>query len=142
MFIPAKNRTINQRQWESGSSNRWKSRFVQVIWKFIHEFCSNSSIHGVRYFTELGRHWSERLWWVVAFALSFWLCGWSIQNIWNQWQNRPVTMTISDEVYPTTSVPFPTLTICSHVKMDKQKLDIESILEAAETKPLNLSDDE
>lgn len=32
----------------------------QATWALIVEFCSNSSVHGVRYFTEKRRHWSER----------------------------------------------------------------------------------
>lgn len=32
----------------------------QMIWKVLSEFCDHSTIHGVRYFTELRRHWTER----------------------------------------------------------------------------------
>lgn len=32
----------------------------QVAWTLITEFCADSSVHGVRYFTEKERHWSER----------------------------------------------------------------------------------
>lgn len=32
----------------------------QAAWALIVEFCSNSSIHGVRYFSERRRHWTER----------------------------------------------------------------------------------
>lgn len=29
------------------------------------EFCTNSTIHGIRYFTERKRHWTER-WWIFT----------------------------------------------------------------------------
>lgn len=34
--------------------------FHQVIHEILKEFCANSTVHGVRYFTEQKRHWTER----------------------------------------------------------------------------------
>lgn len=33
---------------------------VQVLRNFFIEFCDNCSIHGIRYISERGIHWSER----------------------------------------------------------------------------------
>lgn len=35
-------------------------RFFQTAHKFAVEFCQNTTIHGVRYFAERSRHWTER----------------------------------------------------------------------------------
>lgn len=34
--------------------------YIQTAKKSFVEYCENCSIHGVRYFTERKRHWSER----------------------------------------------------------------------------------
>lgn len=34
---------------------------LQAAWALFVEFCTNSTVHGVRYFAERRRHWSERL---------------------------------------------------------------------------------
>lgn len=39
------------------TANLWN---FQAAWALITEFCANSTVHGVRYFTEAKRHWSER----------------------------------------------------------------------------------
>lgn len=37
-----------------------KIKLIQTFWKFFEAFCENSTIPGVRYIVERGRHWSER----------------------------------------------------------------------------------
>lgn len=71
------------------------------------EFCSMSTVHGIRYFTEQRRHWSERCWWLIAIVVSFVLCGNSIRAYWMNWSETPVRFT--EEEQPISSIPFPTV---------------------------------
>lgn len=84
----------------------WK---FQPINKYSLEFCKHSTIHGVRYFAERGRHWSEYLWWLIAVALSFWWCSSSIRNIWLDWNENPIKIEVTDKEVSIKSIPFPTV---------------------------------
>lgn len=64
-----------------------------------------------------------RFWWLVAFGLSVWLCGSSIQNIWIKWGDNPVTMSLNEREAPVSTIPFPTVTICPETKTYMNKLN-------------------
>lgn len=105
------------------------------------EFCVATTIHGVRYFTEQRRHWSERspyfkffkkikfqlplvqttvhfcfanhrVFWIAAFSVSICLCGASIQNIWEKWTETPLVMSLSEKELTVSEIPFPMVTVC------------------------------
>lgn len=58
--------------------------------------------------------------------LSVWLCGYSIQQIWTKWDEKPIVMTISEKEAPISTIPFPGVTICPQTKTKKEKLDLIS----------------
>lgn len=88
------------------------------------EYCANSTIHGVQHIAERRRHWTERCWWIVAFALSLWFCGSSIQNIWLNWRDNPVTISLTEKDRPVSAIPFPTVTICPETKTYTRQLNV------------------
>lgn len=94
---------------------------------FFIDYCSNTTIHGIRYFTERKRHWTEKCWWLIAMTLAVWFCGTSIQNVWAKWCNNPVTMNMNEKLLPIQTIPFPTVTICPEIKTYKSKLDINAV---------------
>lgn len=100
---------------------------------FVMEYCSKTTIHGVRYFSERNRHWTERCWWIIAIGASMWFCGFSIQNVWKKWGENPVSMSVFERQIPISRIPFPTVTICPEIKTKRMKFDL------APTAPLNLS---
>lgn len=127
--------------------------FFQAIREVFMEFCSNSTIHAVKYFTEPNRHLSERwisrtkhlfsveiqrnrfeifdnlnirLWWMGAFGLSVLLCGLSIQNILINWNENPVSMSFTEKPVPISTIPFPTVILCSETKTNSSKLNVTS----------------
>ena len=108
----------------------------------LRDFCNNSSIHGIRYFSERRRHWSERLWWAIAFVLSFLICCSSIRDIWMHWYETPVSLSLSEKMQPISAIPFPTVTICPYNKFRKDKLDLRNAFETWVVAPENISDTE
>lgn len=90
------------------------------IRKFIMEYCSNTTIHGIRYLTEPRRHWTERVIWMIAIAVALWLCGSSIKDTWTKWDENPVIMKVTESQIST--IPFPMVTICPHAKILKPGL--------------------
>lgn len=73
---------------------------------------------------------SNRIWWLIAFAFSIWLCGSMIHNIWTHWRNNPVTMSFAEEDLPISTIPFPTVTICPEIKTNFLKSSLSSILKS------------
>lgn len=137
--------------------------FQQAVREVFREFCTKSSIHGVQYFFERRRHWTERSklffidfriqsitnkifvdqnrsWWIIFFGLSVWLCGSSIQNIWIKWRQEPVTMTFTQKELKISDIPFPTVTICPETKAYAHKLNITSAYHLLKEQRENLTD--
>ncbi|XP_028982129.1 uncharacterized protein LOC114841351 [Diachasma alloeum] len=45
------------------------------LWSSLKQYLLNSSIHGFKYLVEPDRHWTERLFWIIACGVSCWACG-------------------------------------------------------------------
>lgn len=75
------------------------------------DFCSNSTVHGVKYFGEKNRNWIERFFWVVAFVVSAFGCSIMINKIYDKWQQTPVIVSFADKSTPVWQIPFAAVTI-------------------------------
>lgn len=76
---------------------------------------------------EKKRHWSERLWWLVAVLISIVLCSILVYQTWLKWQNTPVIVTFSEESTPVYEIPFPAVTICTDIKIKQTRLNYTDI---------------
>lgn len=65
------------------------------------------------------RHWLERVFWTFAVIISIALCSYLVYDTWLKWQNTPVIVTFSEKSTPVYEIPFPTVTICTDVKIRK-----------------------
>ena len=54
-----------------------------------------SSLHGLRYITEDGRHWTERVLWVLLCACGFFLTVYFIYPIWAKWNEKVISLKIN-----------------------------------------------
>lgn len=79
-----------------------------------------------------------RLWWIIAFALLLTACGTQIHKLWKKWGKNPVTMELSNRMAPISTLPFPTVTICTKTKTSKDKLDLHFIYQNIETSQLKM----
>lgn len=102
--------------------------------QIFEEFCSNSSIHGLRYWVDRERHWIERyansisifricftslfhrVWWVTAFILSISCCISLVYTMWQKWAEFPVIISFDHQPLTISAVPFPATTICPFIK--------------------------
>lgn len=84
---------------------------------------------------------SSRLWWLVAISVSVWLCGASIRDMWIKWHENPVTMSFTEKYLPISSVPFPTVTVCSETKVKNSKLNVDAAYYAMRMSKANMSDE-
>lgn len=102
---------------------------IQAVWKVFSEYSETSTVHGVRYLGERRRHWSERIWWAVTVSVSVFLCVGFIVEAWWKWNSSPVIISFADEATPISSIPFPSITICSDLHIKPSVLNYSEIKE-------------
>lgn len=64
-----------------------------------------------------------RVWWIIAFGLSTYLCGTLIHNVWIKWDQSPVIVSFAEKSTPVWAIPFPAVTICPETKTYMEKLN-------------------
>lgn len=109
------------------------------------KFCSYSSIHGLRYIASESRQFVDRfvpeflisrkkikffpifslirIWWIVAFAFSLYLCASLINDLWMKWDETPVIISYSHHLDSIGTIPFPAMTICPLAKISVNKFN-------------------
>ncbi|XP_062558078.1 pickpocket protein 28-like [Armigeres subalbatus] len=95
----------------------------------LQEYCSNSSIHGVRYFHREGQSSCESGWWIVVFLLSVCSCGFLINKIYQKWDETPVIVSFHEKTTPVWKIPFPAVTICPRTKWTSSWLNFSEEFE-------------
>lgn len=112
----------NETKTDSGSDNESKSGKetrknkgrLRGAWSLFGDFSNGSTIHGVKYLGERHRHWSEKIFWIIAFLISASGCFLMIQKISNRLQYSPV---VEENSTPVWHIPFPAVTICPETKV-------------------------
>ncbi|KAI8046473.1 pickpocket protein 28 [Drosophila gunungcola] len=101
-------------------STKKKKREVSVTCEgFIttyHEYCENTSIHGVQYLGERERPKRERIFWLFVFLVSIYGCSTLILSAYTKWTETPVIVSFAEKSTPVWSIPFPAVTVCSETK--------------------------
>ena len=82
-----------------------------------------SSLHGLKYISEDGRHWTERVLWLILCLMGFVLNVYFIVPIWIKWNNQPTLTTLDSTNHPVWDIDFPAITICSPNKVVERKLE-------------------
>ncbi|CRK87601.1 CLUMA_CG001397, isoform A [Clunio marinus] len=113
---------------EAGSENEHRRKIkyggpLAAAWGMFADFSNNSTIHGVQYFAEKRRHWTERAFWVIAFLVSVIGCSILIHKIYEKWQLSPVIVSFAEKSTPVWQIPFPAVTICPETKAMVQHVD-------------------
>ncbi|XP_055590905.1 pickpocket protein 28-like [Uranotaenia lowii] len=93
-----------------------KKHRVRPLKRLMDEFCSNSAIHGVKYFVGAHRALIEKTWWILVFLVSLAGCGILIRTIFFKWLSEPVILTYAQKAVPVFMIPFPAVTICPETK--------------------------
>ncbi|XP_039453726.1 pickpocket protein 28-like [Culex pipiens pallens] len=101
--------------------SKWRN-----VKKFVREFCTESTIHGLRNI-EAGKTLLERLWWLTVVVLSVVACGMLIQKVYHKWANNPVIVSYDDTATKVWTIPFPAITVCPEAKF---KVDVMNFTEA------------
>ncbi|XP_017081775.2 pickpocket protein 28 [Drosophila eugracilis] len=81
-----------------------------------HEYCENTSIHGVQYLGERERPMRERIFWLLVFLISIYGCSTLILSAYTKWTETPVIVSFAEKSTPVWNIPFPAVTVCSETK--------------------------
>lgn len=73
------------------------------------------------------RHWSERVFWTFAVIASVAVSSFLVYNTWLKWIETPVIVTFSEKSTPVWNIPFPTVTICTDIKIRRTNFDYTSV---------------
>lgn len=101
---------------ESKLANEQKLSIFNSVRYYFREYCENSSLHGIRYLGEKGRTTTERIWWLLIFIASIFMCSHLIIKTWTKWDTSPVIVSFAQSPTSVYQVPFPAVTICSETK--------------------------
>ena len=85
-------------------------------------YCESSSLHGLKYITEDGRHWTERVLWIMLCLCGFILTVYFIHPIWARWNEKPTITTLDSTDHPVWEIDYPAVTICPANKVVEEKL--------------------
>ncbi|KAK5644152.1 hypothetical protein RI129_007997 [Pyrocoelia pectoralis] len=100
--------------------------FTKNFKNYLTHYCSNASIHGLKFLAEKDRSIIERIWWFVFIALSIFLCVNSVVTTHRKWLHSPVIVTFATSETPIYQIPFPAITICPLNKIDRKKFSFNT----------------
>ncbi|XP_030745228.1 pickpocket protein 28-like isoform X2 [Sitophilus oryzae] len=90
--------------------------FRKNFYYYFTEYSHNTGIQGFKYMGEQERTIFERLWWLVLFCVSLYICINLIIQTWIKWTTSPVLLSFGKKPTFVWQVPFPAVTICPETK--------------------------
>ncbi|XP_052126950.1 sodium channel protein Nach-like isoform X2 [Frankliniella occidentalis] len=93
-----------------------------VIAQVVADYMQQTSLHGYRYLTEPGRHWFERLLWLVVHALATGGVVWQVNTMYHEYRTQVPITTVQSTHYHVSLVPFPAVAICDINKIRKSRV--------------------
>lgn len=127
---------------------------LRQVFVILEEFCSNSTVHGIRYLAARKHHWIERwdwnhshlsikcfvtqtlnmiikfrIWWAIAVVASLAMCSMAILSIWKKWHRQPVIVSFNDRTTSVGMIPFPAVSICTTQKYVKDKFNVNKFVD-------------
>lgn len=95
------------------------------------KYSNVSSIHGVRYVSFLSgkKRLSviAKILWGIVFLVAIFMCVMAIERMRAKWIDNPLLLSLEEKPIPISKIPFPAVTICPSIKINKQKFDFYDI---------------
>ncbi|KZC12404.1 Sodium channel protein Nach, partial [Dufourea novaeangliae] len=79
----------------------------------LKQYCTNTSLHGLRYVGDTNMTIVERVFWIISFTLAVLTAGYYIWFLYRKWVSTPIIISLSPESVSLNEVPFPSVTICN-----------------------------
>ncbi|KAL4713973.1 hypothetical protein ACJJTC_005604 [Scirpophaga incertulas] len=94
------------------SQETYKRSFV-IWWNGIKSLPETTSIHGFRFIADRKRHWTERIFWLIFVALSWYGSFLLIMAQYDAFQNNPISFVV-ETTYKDWDTHFPSVAVCEN----------------------------
>ncbi|KAJ9579996.1 hypothetical protein L9F63_004379 [Diploptera punctata] len=85
----------------------------------IKEYCNKATLHGIRYTVREGAPTYDRMCWVITLIICTFFAGLFVKTAWGTFVSSPTVTSVETTHLPLHKVPFPAITICPAVKIDR-----------------------
>ncbi|XP_018316313.1 pickpocket protein 28-like [Mycetomoellerius zeteki] len=96
-----------------------KHQKLTEISELAKQYCSCSSLHGLRYVGDSGLSIVERIFWIISFTTALTVAIYYICYIYQKWNGSPIIISLSPDPISLNEFPFPSVTICNMNKIKK-----------------------
>ncbi|XP_076161404.1 pickpocket protein 28 isoform X2 [Ptiloglossa arizonensis] len=79
----------------------------------LKQYCTNSTLHGLRYVGDSNLTIIERVFWIISFTLAVLTASYYIWFLYRKWVSTPIIISLSPESVSLDEFPFPSVTICN-----------------------------
>ncbi|XP_076678005.1 pickpocket protein 28 [Andrena cerasifolii] len=87
----------------------------------LKQYCTNSSLHGLRYVGDSNLTILERVFWIISFTLAVLTAAYYIWFLYQKWVSTPIIISLSPESVSLDEFPFPSVTICNMNNVKKSE---------------------
>lgn len=84
-------------------------------------FCSNTSVHGVKFIGQTSLHWTERLFWCILVLCAILSIASVSLELSDKFSNSPLSTVVESTIYPVSEIAYPAVTICNRNRFSKER---------------------
>ncbi|XP_033329908.2 pickpocket protein 19 [Megalopta genalis] len=100
-----------------------------AVLRVLRHYCTNATVHGLRYVVDPHLHGIERFLWFFIFATHAILAATAMLYLTQRVQEAPTSIGIESMHHRISSVPFPSVTLCPNDRVDWTKLlELEKLI--------------
>ncbi|KAL5291210.1 hypothetical protein ACFFRR_010551 [Megaselia abdita] len=118
---------VSDEKLENHLNEEQKPSYFNVLCNSFLEYCDYSSIIGLKYLGERKRPVLEKVFWILVFFVLIYAYIYLTLKVWVKWNDTPVIVTFDDKSSPVWKIPFPAVTICSEVKVERSRFNFSRI---------------
>ncbi|KAL0131219.1 hypothetical protein PUN28_002644 [Cardiocondyla obscurior] len=96
-----------------------KHQRLTEISELAKQYCSYSTLHGLRYVGDSGLSIIERIFWMISFTTALAVAIYYICFLYQKWMGAPIIISLSPDPISLNEFPFPSVTVCNMNKMKK-----------------------
>ncbi|KAL6445649.1 hypothetical protein ACFW04_000866 [Cataglyphis niger] len=107
------NRNNDQENENVERSKKKKHQVFTELGQLTKQYCTNSTLHGLRYIGNSELSIVERIFWIISFTTALGMAVYYIYYLYEKWNVSPIIISLSPEPVPLNEFPFPSITICN-----------------------------
>ncbi|XP_072758970.1 pickpocket protein 28 isoform X2 [Anoplolepis gracilipes] len=94
-------------------SKKKKHQLLTELCQLTKQYCTNSTLHGLRYIGNSELSIVERIFWIISFTIALGMAVYYICYLYQKWNGSPIIISLSPEPVSLNEFPFPSITICN-----------------------------